>query len=167
VPVSNPNVLEPHHTPPNSHRRVRGRGRDGQSLVEFALVFPIMMMMIGGVIQFGLIFWTQSTLTQVVADTGRWAATQKDCTNTAPVIATANSIASRSTLLGYSSGSWTGSQVSVTWQRDGTKPCPTTDNGTSAYVTISVAHSIPVFFPWLPGNGGLTASAKFRMEPAQ
>jgi Flp pilus assembly protein TadG len=167
VIISNQNDRRLHHMPPNSNGRVGREGRDGQSLVEFALVFPILMMLIGGIVQFGLIFWTQSTLTQVVADTGRWAATQKDCTNTTPVIATANSIASRSTLLGYSSGSWTGSQVSVTWERDGTKPCPPTDNGTSAFVTISVAHSIPTFFPWLPGNGGLTASAKFRMEPAQ
>ena len=48
----------------------------GQSLVEFAIVFPVFIALVGGVIQFGMVFWAQNTLTQVVRDTGRWAATQ-------------------------------------------------------------------------------------------
>jgi hypothetical protein len=32
-------------------------------------------------------------------------------------------------------------------------------------VTITLHHQVPVFFPWVPGNGNLTTSAQFRMEP--
>ena len=48
--------------------RTHGRG---QSLVEFALVFPILMILVGGIIQFEIIFWAQNRLTQVARDTGR------------------------------------------------------------------------------------------------
>src|SRR5688500_18129720 len=112
------------------HETGRGRGcrrgarPSGQALVEFALVFPILILLVGGIIQFGLIFWSQATLTQIVRDTGRWASTQQDCADVAPVIATANAIASQSGLLGYSSGSWTASNVSVTWQVGAGEPCP-------------------------------------------
>jgi Flp pilus assembly protein TadG len=48
------------------YRRSGSRQRSrGQSLAEFALVFPILMLIIGGIIQFGVIFWGQNTLTQV------------------------------------------------------------------------------------------------------
>ena len=54
-------------------RRSPNRRRSrGQSLAEFALVFPILMIILGGIIQFGIIFWAQNTLTQVARDTGRW-----------------------------------------------------------------------------------------------
>ena len=37
------------------------------------------MLILGGIIQFGIIFWGQNTLTQVARDTGRWASTQVTC----------------------------------------------------------------------------------------
>jgi len=40
-----------------TRRRPRPRG---QSLVEFALVFPVLMIIVGGIIQFGLIFWART-----------------------------------------------------------------------------------------------------------
>src|SRR5215211_7091107 len=85
----------------------------GQSLVEFALVLPILIMLLGGVIQFGLIFWAQTTLTQVVRDTGRWAATQQTApcdssTAKAAVVTQADRIAGTSSLLAYRSGQWSG-----------------------------------------------------------
>ena len=80
--------------------RTRDRSR-GQGLVEFALILPVFLLIFFAIVQFGLIFWAQNTLTQVVRDTGRWAATQQVC-DTVPardaVIATANSIAAQSSL---------------------------------------------------------------------
>ncbi|HEX5147885.1 MAG TPA: TadE family protein, partial [Candidatus Limnocylindrales bacterium] len=54
----------------------------GQSLAEFAIVFPVLFLIVAAIIQFGLIFWSQNTLTQVARDTGRWAATQQACSTT-------------------------------------------------------------------------------------
>lgn len=142
------------------HRLARSRRHSrGQSLAEFALVFPILMLIIGGIIQFGVIFWGQNTLNQVVRDTGRWAATQTDCTvatGTAPVVATANAIASNSALIGSITNvtvSWTGS------------PCPPTDNQDEAWVHIRIDSQVPIFFPFVPGSGTIFSETEFRMEP--
>jgi Flp pilus assembly protein TadG len=150
-------------------RPSNGAARDsrGQSLVEFAIVFPILMLILGGIIQFGLIFWGQNTLTQVVRETGRWASTQQDCADTSAnkqlVVDRANVLAASSSLIGYDSGTpWTLANVTVSW--NGT-PCPPVDNTTAAFVVIEVRHSVPVFFPLILSSGELSSSAEFRMEP--
>ncbi len=142
-------------------RRSIGRHRwRGQSLAEFALVFPVLMLIIGGTIQFGIIFWGQNTLTQIARDTGRWAATQVICPTTATVAPTANNIAAVSSLIGYR----TAADLTVSASMSG-DPCPVTNNQKVAYVTITLGHQVPIFFPFVPGNGNLTTSAQFRMEP--
>jgi len=152
---------------PDFFRRLR-RGQlqrsRGQSVVEFALVFPIFFLLLAGIIQFGLIFWSQNTLTQIARDTGRWAATQQvDCTSTGPVISKANQIAGASALLGYSGG-WTSSNVIVTWRTD-SGTCPPKTNQEESWVKIELHHRVPIFFPLVPGDGNLATSAEFRMEP--
>jgi Flp pilus assembly protein TadG len=154
-----------------AQRRRANRHERGQSLAEFALVFPILFLIIAAIIQFGLVFWAQNTLTQVARDTGRWAATQQDCnpaSATAPVVTTANSIAGSSSLFGYTS-SWTSpTNVQVAWTTETTTPpstCPPVGNQQVAYVTITLHHTVPMFFPWLPINNNLTTQAQFRMEP--
>jgi Flp pilus assembly protein TadG len=148
-------------------RRGQDRPRTrGQSLAEFAIVFPILMLVLGGIIQFGIIFWAQNTLTQVARDTGRWAASQQSCAATAPVITKANEIAAQSSLIGYTPGAWTGSNVTVSWQTTpNTDPCPPNSNQQTSFVTISITHQVPIFFPFIPGNGSLSSSTQFRMEP--
>ena len=157
---------------PSPRRRDRSRG---QSLAEFALVFPILFLLVAGIIQFGLIFWSQNTLTQIARDTGRWAASQLVC-NTGPAVTavttTANSIAGASALLGYSTGEWSGSgtdtvsnnEVVVSWDSV-SGPCPPENNQQVSFVTIKIDHQVPIFFPFLPGGGNLSTSAEFRMEP--
>jgi hypothetical protein len=44
-------------------------------------------------------------------------------------------------------------------------PCPVADNTKVAYVKITLTHRVPIFFPFVPGNGDLSTSAQFRMEP--
>ena len=147
---------------PNLLRRPAGRRRSsGQSLAEFALVFPILMVILGGIIQFGIIFWGQNTLTQIARDTGRWASTQVTCPTNATTLPTANAIAGQSSLIGYTT--WTApTNVQVALTGD---PCPVATNAQVAYVTVTLHHHVPVFFPFIPGNGDLTTSAQFRMEP--
>jgi Flp pilus assembly protein TadG len=147
-------------------RRGSERSR-GQSLAEFAIVFPVLMLILGGIIQFGIIFWGLNTLTQVVRDTGRWAASQQSCTATAPIVSKANAIAAQSSLIGYTSGSWTSSNVAISWQTTpNSDPCPPTTNQQTSFVIITVTHQVPIFFPFVPGSGNLTTSGQFRMEPA-
>jgi hypothetical protein len=150
----------------------------GQALVEFAIVVPLLLAMVGGIIQFGILFWAQNTLTQVVRDTGRWEASQTIPCND-PAAATlvaqrADSIASSASLIGYTPGKWTAATtyptdprptegVEVAWPTptdpanlDPAKDCPPSTNETAWFVTIRLNHVIPVFFPglqYLPGLG--------------
>jgi hypothetical protein len=152
--------------PSPSRKRVRG-----QSLAEFALVFPVLMLILGAIIQFGIIFWGQNTLTQVARDTGRWASTQAGCANgtgvgQADVWGTAKAIAGQSSLIGVSS-TWTygpAATDNVYAEWTGT-PCPPTGNTQVDYVKITIRHKVPIFFPLIPGDGNLTTIAQFRMEP--
>lgn len=145
-------------------RRPAGQRSRGQSLVEFALVFPILMIILGGIIQFGLIFWGQNTLNQVVRDTGRWAATQQaDCQTgagqTAEAIATTNTataVANNSSLIRPIAN------VTVDWTG---APCPPTSNQQEAWVHITITSTVPIFFPLVPGNGNISSETRFRMEP--
>jgi hypothetical protein len=174
---------------PGIRLATRRRRSRGQSLAEFAIVFPILMLILGGIIQFGLIFWAQNTLTQVVRDAGRWAATQQvpGCNTIGTLAATADSIAKSSSLIGYTAGQWnngtlqtyadntplpasppSATGLEAVWSQDPLAPpqsCPPTDNKGVWYVTIRGASRAPVFFPWIPGNGDLSSTAQFRMEP--
>ncbi len=154
-----------------SHSDLRQRRHTlGQSLAEFALVAPLAFAILAGIIQFGTVFWAQNTLTQVVRDTGRWAATQKNCANPVPVQAQSNLIAQSSSLLGYSPSTY---NATVTWD---SAPCPI-DNTTVDYIHITATTRVPTFFPgmeFLPllgtcdGTGchiSLSSTAQFRMEP--
>lgn len=128
-----------------------------------------MFLIVAAIIQYGLVFWAQNTLTQIARDTGRWASTQQSCvaaTQTPLVIATANQIAGSSALFGYSTGSWNGTNVSVTWTPDvATTHCPPQGNQEVAYIRIQLTHRVPIFFPFLPVSNTLSTSTEFRMEP--
>lgn len=150
-------------------RRSSQRER-GQSLAEFAIVVPILILFIGGIIQFGLIFWAQNTLTQVVRDTGRWAATQQtepSCDAGGPALVTkADEIARNSSLLGYTAGEWAGAPftfdvspapregVEASWPISTDPPggfvntdCPPDTNQVAWFLNIRAHHEVPLFFP--------------------
>lgn len=130
-------------------------------------MLPVLLLVVGGIIQFGILFWGQNTLTQVTRDTGRWAATYQTCGDTNAVVAEANKIADASSLIGYSASSpWTTSNVTATWKTTPiSDPCPPTSNQQTSYVTITIKHHVPILLPWIPGNGDLTSSVEYRVEP--
>ena len=142
----------------------------GQSLAEFAIVFPVLFLIVAAIIQYGLVFWAQNTLTQIARDTGRWAATQQSCDTVAEtplVVATANQIAASSALFGYQNNSWTnGTNVNITWTPDAaTTHCPPQGNQEVAFIRIQLIHRVPIFFPFLPVSNTLSTTTEFRMEP--
>ena len=138
----------------------------GQALVEFALVVPVFMLLLAGMIQLGVILWASNTLNQVVRDTGRYAATL-DCSETA---ATRAEAVFRNPLLADSGGPWrsTSATVDVAYVDDhmaGTTDCPDTNDET-VWVTVDASMQAFVFFPWLPGDGRVSSSTTFRVEPS-
>ena len=52
-------------------RRSRGRGESGQSLVEFAMVLPLLLLILFAIIDFGRIYQGQVTLTNAVREGAR------------------------------------------------------------------------------------------------
>ncbi len=139
---------------------VRGGARTaGQALAEFAIVVPVFMLLLAGMIQFGVILWGQNTLNQVVRDAGRFAATSPTCS--------ASDATDRvSTLSSAYAGPWTLASSSAVYT-PGPPSCPPLNNhGDGVWVNVSASYDVYVFFPWVPGNGHITSSADFRVEPA-
>jgi hypothetical protein len=158
----------------------------GQSLVEFALLLPLLLLLVGGIIQYGILISTSHTLTQVGRDLGRWVATQDaaDCPGIAdgtpsPIAQRAHDIAGETSLLGYEGSPWLDATkfvsydyaampasppfdqgVEVAWNIvDGT--CPPDDSTTAAFVTVRLTHRSPVILPgfgYLPGIGTCDAA---------
>lgn len=162
-------------------RSPRNRDTRGQALVEFALVLPLLVLIMLGVMQFGLLFWTQITLTQIARDTGRWVSTQVwtcapvvDPGAAAQVAAQANLIAQRSTLFGWSSTNQITLASGPTYTKvTGTTTCPPDDNQEVWNVSFKLSHAVVVFIPFIATNGctggcerTLTSEVQFRVEPA-
>jgi Flp pilus assembly protein TadG len=140
--------------------------RHGQSLVEFAIVFPVFMLVIGGIVQFGIIFWGQNTLNQIVRDAGRYAVTEPDCSVASQndVLAKIDSVSSTSSFAGTITGK-TVVMPTTTAPDPVSDTCPATTNARQVWLRITVQAHVPVFFPALPGNGDISSTAVFRMEP--
>jgi Flp pilus assembly protein TadG len=157
-------------------RRSGNRPRTrGQSLAEFALVFPVLMLVIGGVIQFGIIFWGQNTLNQVVRDAGRFAVTQPDCSPTSRTGVT-SAIANLTSSMGVArlvsstvtmptNGEAVGASTDPVSSTAAGPNCPATTNADHVWLRITVNAQVPIFFPFVPGSGSISSTALFRMEP--
>ncbi|MEP6469307.1 MAG: TadE/TadG family type IV pilus assembly protein, partial [Chloroflexota bacterium] len=113
--------------------------------MEFGLVIGLFMLVIGGIVQFGIILWSQNSITQVARDTARYAVTLSDSpcntgTTRAKVAAAANQLAREASLISYSNGQWASAPpvtalgtegIGVDWQSpDSTfdTDCPPSDN---------------------------------------
>jgi Flp pilus assembly protein TadG len=156
----------------------RARTR-GQSLAEFALVFPVLMIILGGVIQFGIIFWGQNSLNQVVRDAGRYAVTQPNCSGTSrtDVIDKITSLASQMgvarivgspTVVMPTNGEIVGGTADPISDNNSVSApnfCPATTNADHVWIRITVDAQVPIFFPFVPGSGAISSTALFRMEP--
>lgn len=54
--------------------RSLGTDRDGATAVEFALIAPVLLLIVGAVLGLGLAFWTRSALQQAATETARCVA---------------------------------------------------------------------------------------------
>ena len=138
----------------------------GQSLVEFAVVFPIFMALLAGMLQFGVVLWGQNTLNQAVRDTGRFAATL-DCSAAAAVAAEDRFSNTTNGILKQAGGPWTAPTVDVVYLNAAQAPtiiCPV-DSTEVVWVKVTATANAPIFFPFIPANGTLGSTTMFRVEP--
>ena len=159
-------------------------------MVEFGLVIGLFLFVIGGLIQFGVILWSQNAITQVARDTARWAVTQSTspCDSPANRVAlagAADQLARGASLVNYPAGTWSTATkiaslgpegVGADWLSDDSNfatDCPPSDNATEWTVRIRVNHVVPIFLPGLQFIAPACASSGFclstrtelRMEP--
>lgn len=178
-------------------RWLRGARRThrGQALVEFALAVGLFMLVIGGLVQFAMILWSQNTINQVARDTARWAVTQSavpcdSSASRAAVADTANTLAQQWSLVAHSTwgsasavDSVGGNGVGVDWAiidpppdvltDPGDTDCPASDNRLVWVVSVRINHTVPIIMPGLQfiapscGTSGfcISTTAELRMEP--
>ena len=162
-------------------------------MVEFALIAGLFILVVGAVIQFGAILWSQNTITQVARETARWAVTQSTSPCDSPasraaLAATAHRLAREWLLVDHPAGSWSSAGpisalgargVGVDWPIPPASitlyetDCPPADNGLNWFVQVRVNHTVPILVPGLqfiappcasPGFC-ISSIAELRMEP--
>jgi Flp pilus assembly protein TadG len=145
-----------------------GRRTAGQSLVEFALVFPLFILLVAGMVDFGLGLYNYMTVNNAVRDGARLGATACSalaCTNAvkARVTAASNAMVSPS-------------DVTVTCAKagGGAVPCtrnttipPTAQNGAKTGDSVTVRAQFTYHMVWPIAFGTpitLTSSATYMTE---
>jgi hypothetical protein len=174
---------------------MRRRHARGQTLVEFALAVGLFLLVVGGIIQFAMILWSQNTINQVARDTARWAVTRSAVPCDSPasrsaIAATANELADQWSLVAHTAwgvasavDSVPASGVGVDWAILDPPPdviidptdtdCPASDNRLVWLVSVRVNHTVPIIMPGLEiidddcGGPGfcISSTAELRMEP--
>jgi Flp pilus assembly protein TadG len=130
-----------------THTRLRVGTDGGQTFVEFAIVLPILVLLIFGITQFGLAFRNYLAITDA-ARVGARAAAVKRTTGACPAARTAieNTV---------STGQW--AQIS-------SRIICTAGANVGDQVSISIAYPYSIGLPGVSASGNLTANAKERME---
>jgi hypothetical protein len=176
---------------------IRGssRAEAGQAMVEFALAVGLFLLVIGGLVQFALILWSQNTINQITRDTARWEVTRSavpcdSAASRAEVAGTANELAQQWSLIARSMwpsapsiGAVGASGVGVDWRIVDPPPgvltdptltdCPASDNRLAWLVTVRINHTVPIVMPGLqfiaPSCGApgfcISSVTELRMEP--
>jgi Flp pilus assembly protein TadG len=104
------------------HGKGRGRGEDGQTLVEFVLVAPLLLLILFGIVQFGVAFKNSIVVADAVRAGARQAAvsrglapSQRTAAVTQAVDASAANLDPTLLLVTVDSPTWTaGDKVTVT-----------------------------------------------------
>ena len=152
------------------------RRRDGQALVEFALVFPVLILLLLGILDFGRAIYAYNTIADAARDGARVAAVNQiatspagDCTQTRPIEDPFNAhwsvktcAATSATALGIQTGAVT---VSYTAPPGTTLTCTPVNVGCIANVTVDyVFNPITPIIGNIVGTIGMSSTSKVPVE---
>ena len=126
------------------------RSEKGQTMVEFAMVLPILCVLLFGVIQFGILFNNYVTLTDAVRAGARKAAVSRELGSGAAVSATQQAVQNSATDLDKSK--LTPIQVTSTWQ-----------HGDPVTVHAEYPYNISLL-NWVIASGQLKSTTTERVE---
>jgi Flp pilus assembly protein TadG len=141
-------------------RRLRLQREDGQAIVEFAMVLPLLVALLLGIVQFGIIFNNYETLTDASRVAARRAATSRFLgDNGASARTAAKNAASNLNL--------TDAQIDVqSCLPPATYPCTPQDwTHTGDEVTVKLIYPYDIkILDWTVKSGNLTVIAKEALE---
>lgn len=131
------------------HRRRKSRG---QSLVEFAVVFPVFMLVLSGILDFGFMLYSRMTVISATREGARAAITQGDAPSVIPQRvsdAVDNAVSGTGLTIGNLQKPYT-----VTCFRAGGSCNFATDTGAMSgdSVNVTVTYTYHSFFPLLFGS---------------
>lgn len=134
-------------------RRMHDRGA---AAVEFALVLPILLLLVFGIVEFGRIYNIQTTITAAAREGARVMALDSGTDPTSDATAAAKSVAKPYTV----------SDVQVTVTPPSTAPispnvCPT-QNTTNAVVKVTVTYPVTLLTGWFGKSITLTGTGVMR-----
>ena len=132
--------------------RVQGRSQNGQAIVEFALVLPILMASLLGIIQFGIVFNNYITLTDATRAGARKAAVSRFLND--------NGASAKQAVIDAATGldqSKLNPTISVTASPDWNSP------GGVVTVTASYPYSLNIL-GWTVVSGNLNSTTHERLE---
>jgi Flp pilus assembly protein TadG len=135
------------------------RSERGAALVEFAIVLPVLLLLVFGIIDLGRLLYTYNNLTSAVREGARLAAVQSNPTTAAAVSAVQARVQQYAVAFGGNAGAPT---VTVT---------PDVAFPNTQFVTVAIVSYPFTFITPLPTLAGLTnvpisPSATFRWEGA-
>ena len=93
----------------------RRRSSRGQALVEFALVLPVLLILTMLIIQYGIIFYTSLSLTNLSREGARFAATQPASSDSSVISTQQSSINTRMANVAPSNIAWSDVSSTITY----------------------------------------------------
>ncbi len=110
---------------------------DGSSIIELAIIFPILLLLFVGTAELGRLFYTYTTLSKATDVGARYLSTSRNAVNgTATEITTAKNEARNLVVCGYKS-------CTTGTQEDGSAKVPIVTGLTTANVTICDNFAVP------------------------
>ena len=129
------------------HRRTHTRDETGQTMAEFAIVLPVLCVLLFAIVQLGIVFNNYVTLTDAVRAGARTAAVSRNDAN--PTGATTTAVRSSAADLNQTNLAVT---VNSGWAA-----------GTDVTVTATYPYSVSLL-GWVVASGNLTSKTTERVE---
>ena len=153
-PKREPTLSDRMRRHPARHRLRRGRGEDGAALVEFALVFALFVLVLYGLIAFGMMLALKQSITHAAADGARAAVgAYPDPAIAGDTLQAAEVRAATAKVTGALG--WLGSKYDPSFTTATVAPCSGT--GTAQCITVKISY--PYSSPVLGKGGPLVAPA--------
>ncbi len=130
-------------------------------MVEFAFVVILLIMLLYGIITYGLILAAQATVTQAAADGARAGIVANSSTTPTCTQSTLASVCAADAQAGNDVG-WMGKgscpTSTIITCTAAPEPCPSNASNTCLKVTVSYNYATSPLFPEMPGLGVITPS---------